>query len=218
MRTKSRLGGLLLVGAFASAGCGDEGGTSAPTAWEGQAPHLVAVGRVDGEDIAFTLRGDAANGDVVYCERNYIVPSVSDASTWSDGYLEKIELKWDVVVDGIERAYQIELGAHDFSASSDGASLDVVAYDEDAEQTSGAVNAAIEWEWEADGSEFELGAESETGAFVRGTLTGTPGADGVVIPDGTGTFGGYLHLTWANGDFLDVTFTAQCGDNDLDIP
>lgn len=219
MRTRGTLG-IGMVG-LALAACSDEAmGTTAPASWEGTAPHLVAVGEVDGETIDFTLRGDAADVGSVYCERNYVVPSLADTSTWSDGYLEKIELKWEVVVDGAERVYQIELAGHDFDASSDGATLDVVAYDEEGERAGTTLQAAIEWEWEEDGSEHERGAESEDGggSFMRGMVTGSPGADGVVIPDGEGTFGGYLHLTWASGDHLDVSFSVGCGSNDLDIP
>jgi hypothetical protein len=206
----------LVAGSALAVACGDASGAAGPTAWEGPDAHLVAQGVVDGVPVAFTLRGQDASD--AYCERNYVVPSVGDSSTWSNGFLEKVELKWDVTVNGTERQYQVELSGHDYAASADGQTLPVVAYDEDAERATGTVQAAVEIEWEDDGMEFEHGDESETGTFTRGLFSGTAGADGVVVPSGSGSFGGYLHLTWASGDYLDVSFTVACGDNDMDIP
>jgi hypothetical protein len=218
MRVQKWLGGFLIAVATASSSCADDG-VVAPSTWQGATQHLVAVGVVDGEAIAFELRDtQASDVEKVYCERNYIVPSVSDAATWHDGYLEKIELKWEVEEGGIERAYQIEIAGHDFRHSADGSRLSIVAYDEASMLSYDTVQAAIEWEWEENGMEYELGGESEVGHFTRALVSGTPGADGVVIPSGSGSFGGYLHLTWANGDYLDVSFTVACGDNDMDIP
>lgn len=217
MRTRTFFSTCALVaGTTLAVACADEARATGPTSWEGQAPHLVAEGMIDGVPVSFALRGEDA-GDA-YCERNYVVPSVADTSTWPDGFLEKVELKWDVTVAGTERQYQVELSAHDYAASVDGQTLPVAAYVEDAERAAGTVQAAVEIEWEENGRENEHGDESETGSFTRGVFSGTPGADGVVVPSGSGSFGGYLHLTWASGDYLDVSFTVACGENDLDIP
>lgn len=216
----------LAMGAFSCAEKDNSGESTqptvvSPTKWQGEKRHLVVAGTVDGERVDFELTEDeAADSESLFCERNYVVPNLNDVSTWTDGVLEKIELKWRRTVDGTEREYQIELSAHDFSASKDGSQLDVVTYDAEAtllEKSS--VQASFEWQYEAGDSEVERGAESEKGSFDRGLLKGTPGeAMGVVVPDGEGAFGGYLHLSWKNGDVVDVSFTAECADNDLDIP
>ncbi len=201
---------------------GSASGAEAPSAWSGDEPHLAAVGSIEGEDVAFFLEGsEAVNVNRFFCERNYVVPSLDDQSDWAnDGYLEKIEVKWLVVVEGSEREYQLELLQHDFGASEDGDTIAVVAFDEDStERAPETIMAGFGWQYEEDGNEVEIEALSETGSFVRGTLTGEIDPDnGLVIPDGEGSLGGYLHLEWDNGDRLDLDFTANCGDNDLDIP
>lgn len=194
---------------------------AAPDSWEGATVHLRAVGRIQGEDINFTFRGESAEDvERVFCERNYIVPDLEDTAAWKDeGYLEKIEVKWLTVLDGTEREYQIELLAHDFSASEDGDRLTVLPLDEESTELSNdSLMTTFSWEYEEDGNEVEVDAPSEAGSLVRGELSGKLGPDGLTIPDGEGTLGGYLHLDWENGDVLDVSFTVNCGENDLDIP
>ncbi|UJR82567.1 hypothetical protein [Sandaracinus amylolyticus] len=202
--------------ALALVGCAESGeGRDAPREWQGEATHVDAVGTIDGLAVDFDL--DASDAAEVFCERNYVVPDVDDPATWSSGYLEKVEVKWLVVVDGTEREYQLELSAHDFGASADGQTLSIVGYEEGAARAPTTIQVAADAEWEEDGSEREHVSLSGTGTFVRGVVTGTPGGDGVVVPDGQGTFGGYLHLESAGGESLDVSFTVPCGDNDLDI-
>ncbi|MBP7684801.1 MAG: hypothetical protein KBB95_23005 [Deltaproteobacteria bacterium] len=203
-----------------AAGCGDDSeAPAAPSAWLGDEPHLLVVGTVDGETLHFDLRGEAAASlETLFCERNYLLPDLADETTWDEGTLEKFEIKWRTTEGGVEREYQLELLAHDFDASTDGAMINVVAYDEgDAAQLPNRIMAALEWEYEEDGQEVERGAAAASGTFTRGAIVGTPDV-GVVVPDGEGSVGGYLHMVSGDGDVLDVSFTALCGDNDLDIP
>lgn len=223
----------LLVGLGACAlltiGCGsddgsasDETGLSAPTEWLGSTPHLLAVGTIQGETVEFELEGeDAENLDRYFCERNYIVPDIEDESTYSDGYLEKIEVKWLVEVDETEREYQLELLAFDFRAAETGNTFPLVTYDEESagDLETDSLMATFSWEYEEAGNEVEVDAPGETGSFSFERLDGTPAeSNGLVVPDEEGSVGGYIEMSWDNGDEIAISFTTLCGENDLDIP
>ena len=192
-------------------GAGGEG-TALPSEWVGETPHLNAAGDV-GEK-AVSLAPNATNSadlGTFYCERNYIVPTLEPSAGWeTEGYLLKVEVKFNFFFEGELAEFQLELEKPDL-LDSVGDVLSV-GEGEDAQVNiglgvdDGGPNAA----------EYEDSAVS--GTFTLSELSGTVGADGLTIPGGEGAFGGYVDVTLASGGSFRGSFTANCGDNDFELP
>jgi hypothetical protein len=175
--------------------------------WAGATPHLELEGNVGGEALDLSLEAaDAADLGTLYCERNYIVPSVDDESTWGDGYLEKVEVKLNFFSGDKIAELQIELEAEDLP-SLVGQTLTI---GDDAEATPQVT-------LDPDGpAEEELEDVAVSGTVKLELLSGTPGDDGLIVPDETGAFGAVVDLVLESGETLRGTFTASCGENDLE--
>ncbi len=68
----------------------------------------------------------------------------------------------------------------------------------------------LEWEWHETTGATTYEAAAQTGEFVLGEFIGTPGTDGLVIPDGQGQIGGYAYARWSPTDELWISFSAAC--------
>jgi len=180
-----------------------------PTEWQGETPHLEMVGSLAGQDVVATVEGDdAADVGVFYCERNYIVPDTEDPSTWAAAYLEKVEIKFNFFYMDQLAEFNVEI-VHEDLPGSVGEMLPIDA----------ATEATVQITVDPEGpNEVEFPDAGVAGNVTIGLLTGTPGTDGVVIPDGEGAFGAYLDLELESGGTLQGSFTANCGENDLEIP
>lgn len=198
-------------------GGGGEGGTGAedptegaPTAWAGSEPHLDLRGEIAGKVVELNAMGSAAADlGTVYCERNYIVPSLDDTSAWADeGFLEKVEFKFNFFFDEALAEFQMELVAPNLADEvgttlviPDTAEANVaIAVDED------GPNAA---NYEDVGS---------GGSVTLEALTGEVGDDGLTIPDEEGTFALFVDIELESGGALQGSLTVNCGENDLEIP
>jgi hypothetical protein len=195
-----------------------EGGAPASSAWEGETRHLTAEGSIQGGEVDLTVTGDDAEDvEVLYCERNYIVPDLEDTSAWGDeGYLEKVELKYNIPdFDGVPA--ELELGFYYFAYGK--APKNPLSVGTAEEGVFGVEDVNVEVTLTLDdGNETEIVDTAKSGKFYLEEYTGEVGDDGLTIADETGTFGGYLEATLESGSQLKVSFTANCGENDLEIP
>jgi hypothetical protein len=195
-----------------------EGGAPATSAWEGTTLHLTSEGSIQGGAVELSVTGDdAADIEVLYCERNYIVPDLEDTSAWAeDGYLEKVELKYNIPdFDGVPA--ELEIGFYYFDYSK--APKNPLSVGTAEEGTLGVEDVNVEIQLTLDdGNETEIADVAKSGKFYLEEYTGELGEDGLTIPDESGTFGGYLEATLESGSVLELSFTANCGENDLEIP
>jgi hypothetical protein len=193
-------------------GDGDgDGDSSDATAseWMGSAPHLKMAGTVGGEDLSLDVaEAVAADLGTLYCERNYIVPDLEDESTWGDGYLQKIEFKFNFFYEDQLAEFQLEVEIEDLPAQ-EGKSF-----------TLGSdAGVAVTLTVDPDGaSEEQYEEEGATGTVVVGLVSGTPGDDGLLMADATGAFGAYVDVELSDGGSMKGSFTANCGENDLEVP
>lgn len=169
-------------------------------AWEGATEHVTLVGAVGGRELEVALTGAQAQDlEVVFCERNYV-----------SGALEKIEIKHAFEFDGMPAELKIEFDAFDFTGEPSDTIAIRPAGDHALTTSDMSVQMAIELE---DGTEIEdFGV---TGTFELELFTGTAGEDGM-IPSGEGSFGGYLDATLDGGGEVQLSFTARCGENDVE--
>jgi len=198
-------------GAAGNQGDGSGGNTSSgggSGAWQGATPHLELSGTVADHELVLEVSGDAAADlGTVYCERNYIVPDVDDPSTWSEGYLQKVEFKLNFFYENALAELQMELENPDLM-TSEGATF---AVPDDAEVNVGLAT-------DVDGpNEQEFEDVATGGAVTLELFSGEMGDDGV-IPDGEGAFGAYVDVELASGGSIEGSFTVNCGENDLEVP
>lgn len=173
------------------------------TEWRGPELHGEIRGEVQGERVDIV-----AEADEVACKREYEVADPGDPATWGDGHLKEIEISLLVIVDGVERRYELEF--FNFTDLAVGAELDVVpVVVEDAPIGAGEVHVEVQWEWEI-GSDFVVFEELATsGVLEIHELSGTVGADGLVIPANDGNVGGFIDVELPSGSVA-ISFTAPC--------
>jgi hypothetical protein len=185
--------------------------------WLGAEPHFAVQGRINGEDLDLRLPDDiAADATSLSCRLEYDVPvDLAGEPDFANGRLKEIKLRAPFQFGSELRVAELELKHHDFQRDPTDV-VNVVPRPED--NTLPAANEMwLEWEWHlaVDGEEmFEAAAES--GTFALGQLTGTPGPDGLVIPEGEGSVGGFARATWVGGEELLISVTAPCTESDVD--
>jgi hypothetical protein len=173
--------------------------------WLGPDLHGQMRGEIDGEPVNVV-----AQADEVACQRKYLVPDPNDPTTFADGHLDALQVSFMVKTDGIERWYELEFYNHDFATTALGTVLTVVP--EPAEETvirADQVNAELRWEWEQGNDLITYGETATGGMLELRELSGTAGADGLVIPAEDGNFGAFLQLELPDGT-VGVSFTAIC--------
>ncbi len=185
--------------------CATEAEPVTVSEWLGAEPHGEMHGEADGERVDVV-----ADAEGVTCKREYEVPDPNDSATWTQGRLKELEVSFLVVIDGVERRYELELYNHDFSSSPVGSALAVVpVVTEGAAIAADAVHVEVQWEWE-DGNQMVAFEQIATGGTVElHELSGSVGSDGLVIPAGEGSFGAFIELELPDGA-LAASFTAPC--------
>jgi hypothetical protein len=178
----------------------DESGVT----WQGEAPHADVSGAADGHDITVELAGEAAAA--VTCKLKYTVPDAADPATWNRAVLGEFEVAIHVTEGGVEKAYELEFVAPDFSTMSAGTELAVPA----------EAAAEVSFEWEAGTTVVNYEQSASKGTLVFAELVGTPGADGKVIPAGAGRVGGAFDLELPSGGTLRGSFTAACTETEVE--
>jgi hypothetical protein len=202
----------LIVGAcgvFAS-GCGDDAGSE--QGWLGQKPHGVIQGSAGDEDldIEITKASDVKVAEIV-CEREYEVPVVDDVEQLEDAELTGFEIGAIITVDGEERAFELDVEGPSL-LDYVGKALEIVPDGSDPEP--GQAIVEIKWTRLSDEAEL-LDTDTDTGSLTVEEIIGEPGEGGVIIPDNEGAVGITGKLRFSASQAIDISFTANCGENDI---
>lgn len=195
----------LVLPLLALASCTAETPPPTVTEWLGAEIHGELHGEADGARVDVV-----AEASQVACKREYAVPDPADTSTFADGWLKEFEVSFLVVVDGIERRYEIEI--YNFASTADavGSSWTVVpVVTEDAPIDPGEVHVELQWEWEADSELISYEEIAKGGTVEIREMSGEVGADGLVIPANEGNLGAFIELELPDGEVA-ISFTAPC--------
>jgi hypothetical protein len=185
-----------------------DSGSSALSAWLGDATHLAVEGTFQQKTFNIHLEGDAAKS--VYCHRFYAPlpgqqPDAMGQYDTSQVYFAMKELGGVIELDGKPQEFNISYWRNDVPA---GSSLEVVA-------RSFGTSIAKGQTW-SDINIFEPGMDVLSGiesAAASGTVsikvnTGTPDKNGIVMSGGrTGEF---ISVIWGPAESLKVSATADC--------
>lgn len=198
---------------FMLVACAPEPAYPTVSVWLGPGLHGELRGEIEGERVDVV-----AQADEVACTRRYVVPDPNDPTTYVDGRLASVLVSFLVESEGIERWYELEFYNHELDAIEIGTVLTVVPEpSEDAVIGEDEINVELGWEWEDGNDLIAYGETATAGSFELRELSGTPGADGLVIPANEGEFGGFLQLELPDGSVA-VSFTATCSAVEVESP
>jgi hypothetical protein len=203
---------LLVVGACGAivGGCGDDAEPSA--GWLGRSPHAAISGSVNDEDLSIQLAGETQVAAAeITCEREYDIPVVNGAPDPAMAKLVGFEIGAVIEVNGELRAFELDVEGPNLG-NHIGKDLGIVPDGSDPEE--GQAIVEIKWTRVADEAEL-LDTSTDTGTLVIEEIIGEPGEGGVVIPDNIGAVGVTGKLRFGANDALDISFTANCGENDI---
>lgn len=215
--------GLLLLAAGLVVGCGDEDDDSGKseandeiTEWQGSAVHLRVEGALgEDEPTALSLNVGSADAGVLYCERNYIVPDADNDATYNEGFLEKVELKYEFDFEGQPAELEVELADLDYDNFVAPVNGLVAGSANASDRNLNSINVEAKLKINPDtAEEEELEASAVTGTVDFELLTGSP--NGLIIADNEGQMGGYLNVGLSDGNNLVMSFTVDCGENDIE--
>jgi hypothetical protein len=197
-------------------GCGSSDEEKPPGAWEGTTPHFSAHGFMNGENVDIRITGDdAATGSEVYCGREYVAPRGTDGELdLTRARMSVADIVGNAIVGGEERSFELEIRNHSFGSDQLNLALTVVPRVDGVDPARGA--AWLDWEWHGTDGEDIYEASAQDGSFEFKLLTGAPGEDGVVIPAGEGSVGGFVNARWSVNESLTVSFTVPCTVSDVE--
>jgi hypothetical protein len=199
-------------------GCGAEDADSASLSWQGAEPHVIVKGHLNGEDLDLSITGEAAADPAnVWCAREYAGPP--DANGEPDvslAKLYKVNVFALVTVGGEERRLELEFKPHDFQSDAVPSTARVIPRVDDEVVDSDATWLDFEWHT-PDGEGDLLETSAQTGRFELELYSGEPGADGLLIPAGEGSFGGTLDARWSEQERLEASVSAPCMESELDL-
>lgn len=205
-----------VVGSALSASCSD---AASGVAWVGDEPHLVAHGTLNGETLDIDVRGADAIAGMITCERQYSAMPLASDPTMPDlttARFEEVTFDLQLVIGGETRLVEIEVKYHDLQSDPIGTEITVVPRVEGVDPAADEV--VFEWEWHTvpgDVTYFEESAQS--GTVTLESFTGTPGNGTAVIPEGDGSIGITARVRWSPTESLDISFTAPCQTNDINV-
>jgi hypothetical protein len=179
-------------------------GIAAPTAWLGEAQHLVMVGTVAGKRIAIDLPDMAAAPGVATFagKREYLIDGTGHR------YID-FEVALEAVIGGIERKIELEFENHDFASHTLPAdfTLQATEFPEGLRST-----LEVETEWEHAGVSVNDEVGGWAGVLSLALDRGTPDDKGLV-PDGL--IGGFVTAT--NGaETLAISFTVPVTEHEVE--
>ena len=208
----------MLVGCGAAA---NNNGT--PTKWEGATRHLKIVGTIMGEMLNIDVSGAAAMDTAnLWCEREYQVPSDANGMpNYAAGHNSEVRIKAPVMVAGAPRLIDLGLKRHDFQLDPAGHNVPVIPRD-DANSPCGLNSCSndsmwLSWTWRdatTKAATYKMAAVS--GTYTTGEFTGTPDQTGLMIPENTGSVGGFATGQWSATESLTISFDASCTTNQID--
>lgn len=191
--------------------CGAEEPESTEVAWGGSEPHLRVTGTLNGEAVDYRVEGQAAGDlDTLACEREYAMPG---PMARAQARHHEVEISASVEVAGEMGSLQLELKEHDLNSDPVGTAVRIVPRIDGA----GAPEDAMWLDFELNDASDErlLETSAESGVFTLLAWTGQPEADSPVIPDG-GSVGGIATARFGVGDELQISFTVNCGESQVE--
>jgi len=210
---------ILLAGLVQGCGDGgDDGGDDGLTAWAGSTVHFKVEGELNGETLSFDIaEAEASDTAEFWCEREYEVPEVGGVPDYANGRQIEFKVNGFVEVGGERRRFELEHKMHDTQSDTAGTMVTIVPRSET--QDPAADEMWFEWEWHEDHVDdtktYEAAAQE--GSFELGEFTGVPDADGLLIPDETGTIGGFTLAKWSDTEEVAVSFTLNCTTNKVEL-
>lgn len=208
------LGGVMLL----ASGCGGEDAETTSFSWGGTESHLTVKGHLNGEDLDLNVTGEEAEDSAkLWCSREYAgPPDANGEPDITQAKLYKTNIYALVTINGDERQLELEFKPHDFQVDDVPKTISVIPR-VDGEVVSGD-ETWVDFEWHTpDGEGDLLESSAQTGAFELELYSGEPGEDGLMIPEGEGSIGGTLDAQWSEQERLQVSFTALCTENELDL-
>lgn len=209
---------LLAFAASSSLGCSSDDKSDSPLTWSGEESHLVVKGHLNGEDLDISLTGSvAADPAMLWCAREYDGPPDADGNPdVTRAKLYKVNVLGIVTIGGEDRRLELEFKPHDFQADAVPSATNIIA------RVDGEAVAAneswLDFEWHTpDGEGDLLETSAQTGKLDLELYSGEPGEDGLTIPEGEGSIGGLLDAKWSENERLQVSFSAPCTENSLDL-
>jgi hypothetical protein len=191
-----------VLGFCAACSKSDEEGVSVET-WSGSTPHFRLAGNYQGDPIDVAIEGaDAADPAKFTCTREYQAPLVDGQPDLTKARLHEVKLVGVVTVKGQRRVFELEFKRQDLSKIPAGTTLKVVPRDDRAPPPAGEFWFEIEWHDAATGDTLDERAANQ-GSFRLAEFTGQGDEHGI-IPDNTGTFGGFLTATWSEAESLSM--------------
>lgn len=186
-----------------------------PLTWQGEEPHFVARGLLNGEQIDIRIDGDdAEDGASVWCEREYEVPLVDGVADLTQARQIETSITGYATVDGEERIFQLEIKQHGLQDDRSGDHVAIIPRVD--EEAPGADEAWLDWEWQTIDEEDLFESSAQEGEIVLEAFTGEPGEGGVIIPEGEGIVGATLRARWSVDESLSLSFSVPCTANDIE--
>lgn len=208
-RRLSPIAGFILV-----AGCGGGGGG---VSFRGEDPHLVVSGSIFDEDVEVDVtEPTAVEASMFECRREYEVPLVNGVPDETMAENIEVRIRGIVTVNGEQRRFEIELKRHNLQDTPIGTVLDIVPRDDINPPDPNGTTLWVEWEWhDAVTNETTFEGAAQGGTVTLEAYTGTPGATGVIIPDGDGVVGATIDAFWSPTERLRISVTAPCLDTEI---
>jgi hypothetical protein len=203
---------LLLTGCFLTA-CPAEDTESSVAGWQGDEPHFVVKGFLDGEEVDFSIDDDAT-GLNVWCEREYGAPLVDGEPDVARAEHLETTIAGTVMINGEERSFELELLNHALQDEEPGTELNVIPRVDGTEPESDEL--WVEWEWADVEGETLFEAAAQEGMVVHELASGDTGEDSNVIPDGEGFVGGFIEARWSLDEKLTISFTVLCTEHEVE--
>ena len=207
-----RAAALLTACCFLTA-CPAESEESVLEGWQGDEPHFVAKGFLNGKAVDFSIEGDDT-GMSVWCEREYGAPLVDGEPDEAQAEHLETTIAGTVMIDGEELSFEFELLNHALQDEESGTALTIVPRVDGEEP--GGDELWVEWEWATADGETLYEAAAQEGTLVHELSTGEPSEGSRVIADGEGFVGGFVEARWSVDEKLSVSFTVLCTEHEVE--
>lgn len=201
---------------WAAGACLAACGGGSDVAWRGEAPHLYVSGFIDGETVELDYDATTVEAVELACTREYRIPLIDGEPDRSQARNVEIEIEGTVEIGGEIREFQIELKHHDTQSDPPGTELLVVPRDELRPPDIDDGVLWVEWEWKDELGNDLYERAAQAGTLVVHAFTGTPEAEGVIIPPEDGVIGLTIDAYWSPAERLRISLTAPCTDNDIE--
>ena len=179
--------------------------TAVPAAWLGEVPHFVMMGTAGGRSYDVQLTRIAEGGVVAgFAGKREYLPG--EGGTWRYG---DFEVGLEIVLDGVEKAIELEYENNDFSTHPLPADFTL----QGEEFPEGLLSyLEVEAEWETAEGVVNDEVTGWSGTLSLAIDTGTPDGEGL-LPDGM--IGGYV-VAQSGADSLVISFTVPVTEYEKD--